>query len=174
MKCDFCDQKATVFFTQVTDGAMKKIALCESCAQKKGIEDPEGFLIADHLLKPLGSKPSPKPQVAAAGVVLECSSCGFSADDYQKVGRLGCADCYTIFQGEIEPRLPSIHKGVFHQGRVPEGLVEAEKLREQLAGLQQDLEKAIAEEDYENAATLRDRIHKFEMHDDDGEEESLS
>ena len=50
MKCNFCNQKATVFLTQLADGQMKKVCLCENCAKEKGVTDPTGFSLADMLI----------------------------------------------------------------------------------------------------------------------------
>jgi len=172
MKCDFCEEKATVFFTQVKDDAMKKVALCESCAEEQGVTNPEGLLMADQLLSPAAAPATPKGEFLATKSSGECSACGFTSEDYQKVGRLGCSECYTSFRGDIELRLPTLHKGLIHQGRIPEGLIEVEQLREELAELNADLEKAIEAEDYENAAVIRDRIQQLESRD--GEEKSKS
>jgi hypothetical protein len=50
MKCDFCDKKATVFLTQLVEGQMKKVCLCDQCAKERGVTDPTGFSLADLLL----------------------------------------------------------------------------------------------------------------------------
>ncbi len=50
MKCDYCDSKATVFLTQLAEGQMKKVCLCDSCAKERGVTDPTGFSLADMLL----------------------------------------------------------------------------------------------------------------------------
>ena len=35
MKCEFCNENnATIHLTQVVDGSMKKLNLCQSCAEK--------------------------------------------------------------------------------------------------------------------------------------------
>ena len=66
MKCDYCDSKATVFLTQLAEGQMKKVCLCDSCAKERGVTDPTGFSLADMLLgnfqKEVGG-----PVVAAQG-----------------------------------------------------------------------------------------------------------
>jgi len=163
MNCDFCDDKATVFFTQVSDGAMKKIALCESCAEERGVTDPEGLLMADQLLSPAASSSSgSEGNILSIDGAGECPACHFTLADYQKVGRLGCSQCYYAFNQEIEPRLPTLHKGLKHEGRVPEGMVAVEQMREEIAALKVALQQAILAEDYEEAANLRDRIQKIE------------
>ncbi len=50
MQCDFCENKASVFLTQLIEGEMKKMSLCEDCAREKGVSDPAGFSLADVLL----------------------------------------------------------------------------------------------------------------------------
>ena len=56
MKCDYCDSKATVFLTQLVEGQMKKVCLCEPCAKERGVTDPTGFSMADMLLGGLTGK----------------------------------------------------------------------------------------------------------------------
>src|SRR6188508_1065989 len=51
MNCDVCKQnQATVFLTQIVDGKMQKVNLCETCSKEKGVTDPTGFALADLLL----------------------------------------------------------------------------------------------------------------------------
>ena len=48
MNCDVCkSNQATVFLTQIVDGKMQKVNLCESCSKEKGVTDPTGFALAD-------------------------------------------------------------------------------------------------------------------------------
>lgn len=166
MKCDSCDQKATVFYTQVADGKMKKTALCEACAEQQGVTDPTGLLMADQLM---GASPPPEyPFPASAPAEMQslecaskCPSCGFTISDYQKIGRLGCGECYRAFKSEITQRLPSLHKGLTHNGHVPSGLVELEQKHSRESELKKKLDQAIAEENYEDAARLRDELQKI-------------
>ena len=51
MKCDVCQKsEATVYLTQIVEGKMQKVNLCENCAKEKGVSDPTGFAMADLLL----------------------------------------------------------------------------------------------------------------------------
>ena len=49
MKCDFCEKKATVFLTQLVEGQMRKVCLCDACAKERGVTDPTGFSLTDLL-----------------------------------------------------------------------------------------------------------------------------
>jgi protein arginine kinase activator len=51
-----------------------------------------------------------------------------------------------------------MHKGTKHTGKVPHNLQQSRDLNEKLKNLQKKLEKAVAEEDFEQAAQMRDEI----------------
>jgi protein arginine kinase activator len=51
-----------------------------------------------------------------------------------------------------------MHKGTKHVGKVPRLLQQAKDHAERLRSLQNQLDKAIADEDFEQAAILRDEI----------------
>ena len=157
MLCDICKQNvATVYLTQMVEGKTKKVDLCEACYKAKGIDDPTSFSIADLLLG-LGAAQEME-QAASTGGGLKCPRCGFTQNDFKKTGRLGCADCYNAFVEGLEGLLKSMHKGTKHAGKVPQSLQHNKDVTEKLNGLQKRLEKAIGEEDFEQAAVLRDEI----------------
>ena len=157
MLCDICKQNvATVHLTQMVEGKTKKVDLCETCSKEKGVDDPTGFSLADLLLG-LGAAQE-MAQAAAGGPELKCPTCGFTQADFKKTGRLGCAECYTTFAEGLEGLLKSMHKGTKHVGKVPQPLQQHKDYAEKLGKLQQQLEKAVADEDFEQAAVLRDEI----------------
>jgi protein arginine kinase activator len=79
-------------------------------------------------------------------------------DDFRRRGRLGCPTCYETFQAQVGELLERVHGARSHVGRVP-GVSDEELERLQaLADLRQRLDLAVREEDYENAARLRDEI----------------
>ena len=166
MQCDYCDNKATVFYTQIVDGVGKKSSLCESCAAKQGVTDPEGFLLSDQDSLPKGKPSAPKvvPKLETSlgkEPARCCPGCGFAFDDLKKTGRLGCSKCYEFFREEIKNNLGGMHKGTCHTGRVPEGMLVAFENRQRLEQLNLDLNGAIDAEDYEKAAALRDEINQL-------------
>ena len=161
MKCDSCEEKATVFYTQIAEGKLKKFVLCESCAQEKGITDPNGLLMAEQVLD--HTLVVPDAEVISLDSSSECSTCGFGIGDYQKVGRLGCPDCYDAFGTEIEARIPTLHKGGTHLGYSPAGLMAKQARKAKQGNLTERLNKAIAAENYEEAAKLRDELEKLNL-----------
>ena len=160
-QCDLCDKKATVFLTQLVEGEMKKMCLCEECAEEKGVTDPAGFSLADSVMGEEAVSDS-GDIITISDEGVPCPVCGFTFNKFQQVGRLGCSECYNTFDDVISRRLKGMHKGTVHVGRVPEGLVEAHARQQRLDQLQERLEQAVAAENYEEAAGLRDEIHEIE------------
>lgn len=185
MNCDICHtEKATIFFSQMADGKMQKVNLCKGCADEKGVTDPTGFALAD-MLEGMGKQTSLDPGPARDELV--CGSCGFTQTDFKKTGRFGCADCYHVFDEGLDGLLEAMHKHTRHVGKVPFGHAEPPpggdapppplpglpavsapakaqiaSPREKLSELKQALSKSVEDEDYEEAARLRDAISRLE------------
>jgi len=148
--------EAKVHLTQMIEGKVKKLDLCEECSKAKGIDDPTGFSLADLLMGLGASEELVSDREEAA---LSCPTCGFTQADFKKSGRLGCPDCYRTFAEGLESLLKSMHKGIQHAGKIPGSpRPEAQAAQNRLQALQQRLTEAIAVENYEEAARLRDQI----------------
>lgn len=157
MKCEICRKNpATVRYTEVVNKKVMKMNLCEDCAKKKGVSIQAPFTIADLL-----------SGLADAGMKAEndagkaCPACGLTYGDFKKTGRLGCDACYTAFEKGLRGLFETIHKSTNHTGKVPsraKGKVDDLRLLEEL---ESGLREAVAREDFEKAAKLRDRIQEL-------------
>lgn len=158
MICDVCqDKHATVYLTQIVDGQMKKVNLCEGCAKEKGVTDPTGFALADLLLG-LGSD----EKVGGAVDERSCEVCGFTHSEFKKTGRLGCNACYQAFGDGLDSLIRAMHKGVRHVGKVPTRYRATKHFTDQITDLKHRLKIAITDENFESAAQLRDEIKSAE------------
>ena len=124
--------------TEIVDGQMKKIDLCEECAKEQGVTDPKGFALADLLLG-LGAA----SEMESGSGELECPACGFAQADFKKSGRLGCSDCYATFAEPLEGMLKQMHKGTQHVGKVPKALRAQMDISRKHATLAAQLQRAI-------------------------------
>ena len=159
MFCCVCKEKeATVHLTQIAGDKVQKVDLCEECAKHKGVNDPTGFSLADLLL---GIGASQEFEQAGGGAEIKCPHCGFTQADFKKAGRLGCPDCYTTFAEGLEGLLKTMHKGTQHTGKVPLALQQTRDLSDRLKLLQKKLAKAIEDENFEQAALLRDELKQM-------------
>ena len=149
MKCEICKAgEATVHFKQVCNGSVKELYACEKCAAQNGFDAQSPLSMTDLLFGTRDqADKAPAPEKT-------CPVCGMRRRDFRKTQRLGCAACYETFAEELAPLLRAMQKGCRHVGKVPAG----EMVSAEVAALQQALEKAVAAQDFEEAAQLRDRI----------------
>ena len=164
MKCENCNNPATVHLTEIKAGKKVEKHLCESCAaQLEGIGNPKGHTPINELLTNfvMSHSGTAKEQTAAA-----CDNCGITWAEFRQSGLLGCSNDYRVFERELAPLIQRAHEGATHHvGKVPtrrgstnlapRRKVDGEKLKK-------DLQRAIEAEDYERAAKLRDQIRVAE------------
>ena len=158
MLCDVCKcNDATVFLTQILDGKMQKVNLCEACSKEKGVQDPTGFALADLLLG-IGAA----EEIEKGATTTRCPVCGFTQADFKKTGRLGCSTCYMAFGEGLGSLLKAMHKGTEHVGKLPARAQRTLALTDRMKSLTENLRKAVEAENYETAASLRDEIKQLE------------
>ena len=88
-------------------------------------------------------------------------------EDFKKIGRLGCGECYTTFRASLVPLLKRIHGSNQHLGKSPSPVFvkeakAASKLMEELEAAKLELQKAVKKEEFEEAASIRDKIKFLE------------
>jgi len=137
---------------------MQKVNLCDACSKEKGVQDPTGFALADLLLGIGAAEEIEKGTTASQ----RCPVCGFTQADFKKAGRLGCSTCYVTFTEALTTLLKAMHKGTAHVGKVPQRAHREGELSDKMRNLNESLQKAVAEENYETAASLRDQIKQLE------------
>ena len=158
MQCDICKKaEATVHLTQIVEGKMLKVDLCEPCATEKGVQEAAGFSLAD-LMVGLGSAEEIKMESPGA----RCPVCGFTQADFKKTGRLGCSECWETFEAGLNSLLKAMHKGDHHIGKVPAKAAHTLVISGKIQELTEKLEKAVQAEKYEDAAQIRDEIRALE------------
>ncbi len=170
MLCDICGKKeAKIYYTEIINGKKKEQHLCSDCAGKNSpfLNFPQGegkdFSLGGMLFGLIDSMG--KQQNEEEIPITKCKSCGLSYEEFLKQGKFGCADCYSSFGKVLNKNLRSIHGADTHTGKKPKGyesemnriikeLPEQEKLAIQL-------QQAIEQEEYEEAARIRDRIREL-------------
>lgn len=166
MLCDHCREKeATVHLTQVVENQIKKLHLCEECAEQTGF-NLDGSVSLNEILDGLGlqgAQPAEKAPRQLAAENLACPRCGLTRARLKKKGRLGCPECYDTFQEELLPLLETIHGARAHCGKLPGRMRSELKRQEELEALQEQLQAAVTREAFEEAAGLRDRIKQLEV-----------
>ena len=168
MFCERCkNNEATIHLSEVVKNMKSEVHLCEQCAREVGLNTKiSNFsLTLPEMLTFLNIDES--PDFRSAG---RCHSCGCSFADYRKNGKLGCPDCYDYLAEELAPVMTSFFSEKRHIGKSPARTDEKKINRPDfsesipLSGideLQAELEAAVHDERYEDAAVIRDRIREI-------------
>ena len=91
-----------------------------------------------------------------------CPVCGSSIIEIKKTGCAGCHECYAIFKNQIKDFLES--KGIEgkYTGSMPERLSSFRSVLNDRIALQNKLDEALQNENYEKAAMYRDYLKALE------------
>ena len=165
MKCQTCQQPATVHLTEIVGGKKKEVHLCQACAEKQELLKQQELNLSAILQTVIGQHVgAPTDELAR----LTCPTCGIKYMEFKAGGRLGCPRDYEVFREPLEPLLERIHRARRHVGkRAPHAAAHAARLAD-LADLRAQLHAAVSREAYEEAARLRDRIRQKEHADEPG------
>ena len=172
MKCEICKKnEATVHLTEIINDQTTELHICQECAKAKGAQMQQNFGIAD-FLSGLVDLPSGVNKNKER-ISLKCESCGMTYANFKKLGRFGCENCYESFKRVLGPLLKKIHGTTRHAGKEPKEItspskghgkkfVKAKTEIEKLNELKRRLDRAIKQEEFEEAAILRDKIRAME------------
>jgi protein arginine kinase activator len=160
-KCDKCDKPATIHLTEIVGGEKIEKHLCEDCASAEGItikaNIPISQLLEDFVLQTSGEDAGPAEDQPV------CEACGQSWSEFREEGQFGCPNDYEVFSKALVPMLMQMHEGASqHVGKVPHRAGQAQKRQNEMLRLRGELKQAVAAEDYERAAQIRDRIRQVE------------
>jgi len=130
-------------------------------------------------LDDLGENVKARPAMKIRTSPADCPGCGQSFTSFKKSGLLGCPACYHTFEDRIGPMIERAHEGgCNHVGKVPKRalcesrdandsnriealLGDIRQREERLDALRQRLTKSIHDEEYEQAAMLRDELTRL-------------
>lgn len=164
MLCERCGKNtATVHAIQSINGVKKEGHYCSQCAKEMQLgtfgSANFGFFSPADLLKGFFELGEPQSSTNTR----TCPTCGTVLQDFQKTGLLGCSDCYNQFRDAVIPVLQRMHGNVQHVGTNPLESEEATQKRREIATLKEEMNRAIAEENFEEAAKLRDKINALQQ-----------
>lgn len=166
MLCDQCKKRpARVHLTKIVNQQKTEMHLCDECARERSDEFlMEPSFTFHNILSGLFEPETVGVPVGQQQAVrrMRCENCGLSFADFRRLGHLGCSVCYDQFERQLEPVLRRIHGATRHTGRAPRRAAGILRLRRDLRRLREELQQAIAKEEYERAAQLRDQIRQLQ------------
>lgn len=191
MLCEKCKQREAIVHKQaVVNGVSRSEHLCSVCAANEGnnwIDNIDSFFSNDFFseeimsdwfqpfFKVIGTSKSVVPQPKRKE--NNCPRCGMTWIEFQQYGLLGCSECYNHFNEQLPPLLRRLYGQSEHFGKKPyndgdKAVVFVSEVENYLTGLsekeklQQVMQKAIDDENFEEAARLRDDIKALEAKED--------
>jgi protein arginine kinase activator len=165
VKCQSCEQPATVHLTEIVNGKKKEKHFCNDCAQQQEILKQQELNLTAILQSVIGQNVGKQTDELSR---LTCPSCGIKYMEFKAAGRCGCPLDYQVFREPMLPLLERIHRGCRHVGKVPPHALKHADRHAELRDLRQQLRSAVETEAYEEAARLRDLIRQKENADEPG------
>ncbi len=178
MLCQNCEKnEATTHIKQIINGKMTQTHLCSDCAKHMGYGDmfSDFSLNLSEFFGNFFGETLPSSGQSAA---LRCPKCSFTFNDIVREGKVGCAQCYETFYDKLLPSLQRIHGKIRHSGKISRVSNEAEATAdiieetpvqkaektasEKIEELQAQMQQAVAEQNFELAAKIRDEIKALE------------
>ncbi|MDF2822184.1 MAG: hypothetical protein K0R15_2632 [Clostridiales bacterium] len=157
MNCERCNKRpATILVTKISNGKKTETRLCSQCAgETEGLYFNTDMSI-QNILAGLLDTSLKESQVQAT-----CKQCGLTYQELKKTGKLGCENCYKVFEPYLNATLKQLNGAAIHIGKIPK-INKGKLIRQRrIDELNLELQKAIKNEEYEKAATLRDEIRSI-------------
>lgn len=168
MLCEVCKKSdATVHITKIVNGIKNEFSLCNQCAREKGEFNLNGQIDSSSPFTFQNILNGIMDHVGAANQIennfhISCSNCGITYNEFKKRGLLGCSECYSNFTSTLKPIIKRVQGNLEHTGKLPRKAGENIIKRRKVSELKEDLQKAIADEEYEKAAQIRDAIKEIQ------------
>jgi protein arginine kinase activator len=172
MICQECNERpATFHFTKVINGEKTEVHICEHCAHENSelfmFNVNTGFSLNNLLTGLLNMESdianTEEQNVFKASDVPQCDRCKMTLHQFKKVGRFGCSNCYPTFKSYITPILKRVHGGnTVHTGKIPERIGGDIHIRKKIDELKAKIHEFIVQEEFEQAAKVRDQIRSLE------------
>ena len=164
LECGDCKKSIAVSYTEIVNGTYTHTSMCKDCPEMQ--RRLHGLSFVEQTA---GSHPT-KTGVA-------CGNCGTTLQALRVGALLGCSNCYEVFKdiivlellnlGKISARAANAKRNTpIHIGRIPGETLKFNPSA-QLIALNEALSETLKQEDYEQAALLRDQIKA--LTDNEGE-----
>ena len=158
MICQKCGKNnATTHIHSVIGGIVKDIDLCSACAAKEGYSTSPSDSLASMLSSVIGDM-----SMLQSVKTERCPCCNSSFKEIAKMGKAGCPKCYEKFKNELLPYLKRVHGSVTHIGKKPEKDALVISHTDKLSEMRKKLNELVKNENYEEAAVMRDKIKLYE------------
>lgn len=163
MLCQHCRMNpATTIYKQLVNGKPEVLHLCDTCAEKIGLQNDfmEGF--SAFPLNDFFSEFFNSARIQGQPKNTVCKKCGTALKEITSTGNLGCDECIRTFEKELTPLVLKIHGNAVHSGKIPNSAGWELKRKGKISELKAELDTAVEAQNFEKAAKLRDEIQQLQ------------
>lgn len=193
MLCERCKiREANIQYTEVLNGVKTEHHFCAQCARELDFGPYSAIFDSDFplgkLLSGLLGLNEEEREDKSSKVI--CPTCKTSYEEFVKDSCFGCPDCYGVFDLLISDNIRQLQGSDTHTGKRPryhmepaetakvlppaadppdaDAGAESESREEQIQILKAKLQEALEREEYELAASCRDKIKTLKTESDEG------
>ena len=167
MLCEKCNKNiANVYLKNNINGNVTESYLCSSCAGELYGQTNKPFMnlfssnIESDILNLFNFNKAIPASISSAKND-KCPMCGLSFSDIIQSGKAGCGKCYETFKNEFAPNVMKIHGTAKHTGKIPKNMSVQISNKRKIEELNIKLKKMIADQNFEEAAKIRDEINEI-------------
>ena len=172
MLCEKCKTKpANVHIEKSVNGKKTSVNLCQECSGSIGTVASLDALFGGQIAPKMSSFVSMTSSVSSANAGRQqtmqhgyepCTTCGMSYPVFKSTGRFGCENCYRAFNEEFQAIIKRVQANNKHEGKQPKKFAQDIMQTQDIQSLRKLMSEAIQEENFEEAARLRDEVRKLE------------
>ncbi len=156
-------------------GELRELHICNTCISRYHLDLPNNPLPISNILDMAAAvtlendshnEQPESPMLSITEIcndVPSCTDCGLSYADFTKNNRFGCAKDYEAFSNELVTLFNELHGAEQHIGRSPSKSDQQSQLLAKRIRLEKKLQDVIAEERFEEAASIRDQIKELDL-----------
>lgn len=160
MVCQKCGKnQATTYYQHTINGKTTSVQLCSACAAEIGVVGIFNPSLMGNMFSEFLTNTFSIPSVSKNKL---CEKCRSSLSEIMNSGKVGCDECYQTFGQELFPTIENIHGKSHHIGKISASADSKVKKRAEMQQLKTELSEAIARQEFEKAAELRDKINSIE------------
>lgn len=169
--CDQCGKPAICHSVEIVKGQKIVRHYCEFHAQQAGLLVPGITTPINEMLTHFVKMHS--SGAAAPGEKADscppsppcppCPGCGLTMAQFRESSLLGCPQCYEAFGQPLASLIERNQDGATHHiGKMPHRAGDSAQRQQMLFRMRKKLNDAVIQENYEQAARLRDELRRME------------
>lgn len=163
LKCEKCGKnEANIQMKNIFNGIVVECYICEKCVLECSFFGKSNGITVESILKGFLEGQNLEVKTEKVEDEKRCFNCNMSYSEFRNHGKLGCDNCYSVFREELKTMFEKMNRSSIHMGKVPTNLDRDIRRNLDIYKLKRKMEFAVKNEQFEQAAELRDEIKRLQ------------